>query len=109
MLIETKGLAKDAKPGEDGGLGSGVVVNLDGDILTSLHVVADATEIQLTFADGTQSSAEIVASQPENDIAVLRATATARGLVPAILGDPSRVRQGSEAYAWATRSASAAR
>lgn len=99
VLIETKGVVKNTKPGEDGGLGSGVIVNLDGDILTSLHVVADATEIELTFADGTKSSAEVVATQPENDIAVLRATQPPANLVPAILGDPGSVRQGSEAYA----------
>ena len=99
VLIETKGVVKNTKPGEDGGLGSGVIVNLDGDILTSLHVVADATEIELTFADGTKSGAEMVASQPENDIAVLRATQPPANLVPAILGDPASVRQGSEAYA----------
>ena len=99
VLIETKGPAKAGKPDEDGGLGSGVVVTLDGDILTSLHVVADATEIKLTFADGTQSGGEIVARQPENDIAVVRATEPVANLVPAVLGNPAAVRQGSEAYA----------
>jgi S1-C subfamily serine protease len=99
VLIETKGPVKDGKPAEDGGLGSGVVVNIDGDILTSLHVVADATAIELTFADGSRSSADVVGRQPENDIAVLRATQPPADLVPAILGDPSSVHQGSEAYA----------
>ena len=97
VLIETKAAAKDDKP--EGGLGSGVVVTLDGDILTSLHVVADATEIKLTFADGTQTGGEIVARQPENDIAVVHATEPVANLVPAILGNPAAVRQGSEAYA----------
>ena len=103
VLIETTTAARTggarATPSEDGGLGSGVVVNLDGDILTSLHVVADATEIKLTFADGTKSGAEVVARQPENDIAVLRATRPPANLVPAVLGNPDAVRQGSEAYA----------
>ena len=97
VLIETKTRAKDDKP--EGGLGSGVVVTLDGDILTSLHVVADATEIKLTFADGTQTGGEIIAKQPENDIAVVRATEPVANLVPAVLGNPAAVRQGSEAYA----------
>jgi len=98
VLIETKGPVKDDK-GNGGGLGSGVVVTLDGDILTSLHVVADATEITLTFADGTKRGGEIVARQPENDIAVVRATEPVPGLVPAVLGNPAAVRQGSEAFA----------
>jgi S1-C subfamily serine protease len=97
VLIETKRV--NGKPDSVAGLGSGVVVNLGGDILTSLHVVADATEIELTFADGSRSGAEIVARQPEDDIAVLRATKPPQNLVPAILGDPGSVRQGSEAIA----------
>jgi S1-C subfamily serine protease len=103
VLIQTNtphgGAAPDATPGEDGGLGSGVVVSLEGDILTSLHVIDGATEIKLTFADGTTSGAEVVARQPENDIAVLRATRPPADLVPAVLGNPAAVRQGSEAYA----------
>ena len=62
VLIETTGV-KDAPESEDGeptGLGSGVVVTQDGDILTSLHVVEDATTIDLTFFDGSTSPGEIV-------------------------------------------------
>ena len=99
VLIETKEPAANGEAGPSGGIGSGVIVTFDGAILTSLHVVADATEIGLTFADGTQSGAEIVAEQPENDIAVLRATQPPADLVPATLGDPNAVREGSEAYA----------
>jgi S1-C subfamily serine protease len=97
VLIETKESDASGKPGA--GLGSGVVVNLDGDILTALHVVADATEIELTFADGTHSPGEVVIRQPENDIAVVRATQPPADLVPATLGNPGAVRQGSEAFA----------
>ncbi len=99
VLIETEGPDVGADEERDDGLGSGVVVNLDGDILTSLHVIADASRIQLTFADGTKSSGQIVASEPQNDIAVVRAERPPPNLVPATLGDPRSVRQGSEAYA----------
>jgi S1-C subfamily serine protease len=99
VLIQTKLPDKPGTPGSDGGLGSGVVVNFAGDILTSLHVVADATEIELTFADGTKSSADVVVRQPAHDIAVIRATQPPANLVPATLGNPAAVRQGSEAYA----------
>ena len=99
VLIETKIADGNGKPARNSGLGSGVVVNMDGDILTSLHVVVDATEIALTFADGSTSSAEIVVRQPENDIAVVRATRPPPNLVPATLGNPGAVREGSEAYA----------
>ncbi len=79
-------------------LGSGVVIDDQGDILTSLHVVADAAEIQITFADGTQSGAQVIASQPENDIAVLQADDPPALIVPAILGNPNALQVGDEAY-----------
>ena len=75
VLIETKQPKPKGATGSDNGLGSGVVVTTAGDILTSLHVVADATEINVTFADGTRSSAQVTAREPEHDIAVIRATA----------------------------------
>jgi S1-C subfamily serine protease len=80
-------------------LGSGVIINDRGDILTSLHVVANASEIQLIFADGTQSTAEISVAQPENDIAVLSASLLPQIVVPAVLGNPNAMRIGDEAFA----------
>jgi S1-C subfamily serine protease len=96
VLIETEG-----EPGlgaAGGGLGTGVVVDDKGDILTSLHVVADAVGIHLTFADGSRSDATIVGQRPEDDIAVLRANNPPANLVPATLGSPGSVRVGSEAF-----------
>lgn len=97
VLIQTEAPADndDARYG----LGSGVVISGLGDILTSLHVVAGASEIRLTFADGTQSDAQIVAEQPENDIAVVRALQLPAQLWPAILGNPNASRVGDEAFA----------
>jgi S1-C subfamily serine protease len=100
VLIETSGGdGEDAAENEHDGLGSGVVVNLAGDILTSLHVVDGATSIDLTFADGSKSPGVVAATQPENDIAVISATRPPAKIVPATLGNPGAVRQGSEAYA----------
>jgi S1-C subfamily serine protease len=82
----------------DGSMGSGVVVDASGDILTCLHVVANATSIEVTFADGTKSPATIQATQPANDIAVLRATQPPATIVPAVLGNPRSMQVGSEAY-----------
>jgi S1-C subfamily serine protease len=96
-------LVQTEAPDEDGevknGLGSGVVITDRGDILTSLHVVANASDIQLFFADGTQSSAQVTATQPENDIAVLSASQPPELLIPAILGNPNAMRVGDEAFA----------
>src|SRR5215204_3292788 len=100
VLIQTEGdTDPDTTDGDEDGLGSGVVVSLAGDILTSLHVVDGATAIELTFADGSTSPGEIVGEQPEDDIAVLRAMEPPATVVPATLGNPGAVQQGSEAYA----------
>jgi len=87
-----------AKGPDESGLGSGVVVSAAGDILTSLHVVADATTIKLTFADGSESPGEVVNRQPDQDIAVVRPSQPPATLVPAVLGDPRTVQVGSEAF-----------
>jgi S1-C subfamily serine protease len=97
VLIQSR--ASRSNPYDEGGLGTGVIVSDRGDILTSLHVVSDAQDIQLTFADGTQSRGQIVAAQPENDIAVLRAIQLPEQIVAATLGNPNSMRIGDEAYA----------
>jgi S1-C subfamily serine protease len=96
VLIETE---RDGDGGEmDIGLGSGTVINQNGDILTSLHVVDKATKISLTFADGTKAEGKIVTSQPEIDIAMLSSSALPQILVPATIGNPGAMRVGDEAY-----------
>jgi S1-C subfamily serine protease len=97
VLIQSHG--KDSEGEDQDGLGSGVVINDQGDILTSLHVVAGASAIEVFFADGTESSAEVLAAQPEKDIAVLRATQPPPMLFPATLGNPNAMRIGDEAFA----------
>ena len=99
VLIETKAPKASGATGSGDGLGSGVVVDAAGDILTALHVVAGATDVKLTFADGSQSAAQVVTREPENDIAVVRATQLPANLTPATLGNPASARQGSEVFA----------
>ena len=74
----------------DANVGSGVIIDDAGDILTSLHVVSGDGTIQVTFADGTQSSAQIVGAQPENDIAVLQRRPTAGADCPRHAGQSQR-------------------
>jgi serine protease DegQ len=54
------------------GLGSGVIVSPEGYLLTNHHVVADATDIEVQLTDGRQTSAKLVGSDIETDIAVLK-------------------------------------
>jgi S1-C subfamily serine protease len=97
VLVQTQATDADGEVGR--GLGSGVVINDKGDILTSLHVVTQTTEIQVAFADGTQSSAQVITTQPDHDIAVLRASQPPAQLVPATLGNPNAMRVGDDVYA----------
>jgi S1-C subfamily serine protease len=81
------------------GLGSGVIIDDAGDILTALHVVANAVAIQVTFADGTQSSAQVTVTTPANDMAVVKADQLPAQVVPATLGNPRSMQVGDEVYA----------
>jgi len=55
------------------GVGTGVVIIDNGTILTNLHVIHGAKRIRVTFMDGTESDAVVISTQPQNDLAVLRA------------------------------------
>ena len=83
---------------EGSGIASGVIVNQNGDILTSLHVVATTDNLQVTFADGTLSSAQVIGAQAENDIAVLQADTLPEEIVPATLANPYAMRIGDDAF-----------
>jgi S1-C subfamily serine protease len=97
VLIQTH----TQQPGEgDGvGVGSGVVVNQNGDILTALHIISGTDEIEVSFADGTQTSATMIATDPDNDIAVLHPGQPPDLIVPAVLGNPGAMRIGDETFA----------
>lgn len=97
-LVEIETDGTDAGGAAVHGLGSGVVVNANGEILTALHVVADATTIHLTFIDGSTSTATVTSTQPENDIAVLQPATLPAAATPATLGNPGSAQVGTDAY-----------
>ncbi|MHC4990501.1 MAG: S1C family serine protease [Planctomycetota bacterium] len=79
-----------------GGLGSGVLVSSDGDIMTAAHVVQVADEIAVIFADGTEMEARVVASEPPADVALVRLTEPPPAwAVVAPIGDSDAARVGS--------------
>jgi S1-C subfamily serine protease len=74
-----------------GELGSGVIIDSQGDILTALHVVRGASTIEVSFADGSTSAATVASSDPSHDIAVLTASTLPANVVPAVLGNAPQI------------------
>ena len=54
------------------GLGSGVIVSPDGYVLTNNHVVEAADDIEVTLTDGRKSKAQVIGTDPETDLAILK-------------------------------------
>lgn len=79
------------------GLGSGVIVNTDGHILTNHHVVDGAEEIDVDLVDQRTFRAKLVGSDAPSDLAVLKIDASGLSVLP--LGDSDRVRVGDIALA----------
>ncbi|WP_280187405.1 S1C family serine protease [Delftia sp. PS-11] len=57
---------------EQAGLGSGVIISTDGYILTNNHVVEGADDIEVTLTDSRQAKAQVIGTDPETDLAVLK-------------------------------------
>jgi S1-C subfamily serine protease len=72
-------------------LGSGIIIDTQGDILTALHVVQGASRINVTFFDGVTSTASITSSDPTHDIAVLSSQRLPPVVAPAVLGSSPQV------------------
>jgi S1-C subfamily serine protease len=106
-VVRVVGLLDEKDTGEDNAeqramersLGTGVVIVDNGTILTNLHVVTGAHKVKVTFADGTESDAQVVAAQPENDLAVLRASNLPDDLEAATMRSTSDLRPGDHVIA----------
>jgi len=74
------------------GQGSGFIISSDGYILTNNHVVGDADRVKVRLSDGREMEAEIVGTDPQTEVALLKVEA--RGLPALKLGDSDRIRVG---------------
>ena len=81
---------------EDGstGVGSGIVFNKMGHIVTNAHVVDDANRTEVTFLDGRSYRAEIVGVDVHTDLAVVRVDADPNLLTPLLIGDSGNLKVG---------------
>src|SRR6185312_4798516 len=73
------------------GSGTGMIANANGTVLTAAHVVAGATSITVSYADGSKSAARVASSDTRQDIATLTPARLPETVVPAVLGGGAQV------------------
>ena len=73
-------------------LGSGIIINPNGYILTNNHVIKDAIEIRVQLQDGREALASVVGTDPETDLAALKINLDKLENIP--IGDPSQAMVG---------------
>jgi len=95
VRITTGGTGNSAFQDQQQGLGSGIVLDKDGHILTNYHVVRGFDTVTVGFEDGSSAQADVVGKDPGNDVALIKTDASADLLKPAKLGDSSAVKVGS--------------
>ncbi len=81
------------------GQGSGFVIDRQGHIVTNQHVVADAEEIEVDFPSGTRAWAEVLGTDLDSDLAVLKVDVPTDKLFPLPLGDSDQVQVGETVIA----------
>jgi len=81
------------------GQGSGFVYSTEGHIITNNHVVEGATRVEVTFFDGTQLPAEIIGTDPDSDLAVIKVDAPPESLSAVVWGDSDSIQVGQRAVA----------
>ena len=82
------------------GFGSGFLIDSEGHIVTNNHVIQGADRVRISFQDGTSAEAEILGTNPANDLALLKVNSEAVAHIkPLTLGDSSQARPGQLAIA----------
>ncbi len=84
---------------QGGAIGSGVIIDKRGYIVTNNHVVNGAQSMDITLYDGTKLPAQLVGTDPADDLAVVKITPPSKGLTVATLGDSSKLQIGQEVLA----------
>lgn len=85
--------------GSGKGLGTGVLIDDQGSIVTNAHVVDGAANVTVTLHDGTRLPAELIGSDPQSDIALLHVTLQKGRHTPAQLGDSDKLEVGQKVLA----------
>ncbi len=82
------------EPGPSHGVGSGFIIDTNGDIVTNRHVVQGATKVTVTMNDGKEFPAHVVGKDAQTDVAVVRLDHAPANLVVARLGDSDKLEVG---------------
>jgi S1-C subfamily serine protease len=80
-------------------LGSGVIIDPRGYLVTNNHVVSGATSIQVVLSNGTREPAQLIGTDPADDLAVLKIAVPSAGLSIATLGNSAQLQVGQEVLA----------
>ncbi len=89
----------DVQAGRQSGLGAGVIVSRQGEILTNAHVVAGARAVQVKLADGTTLPAQVEGVLQQDDLAIVKANIPQDKLTVVTLGDSSQLKVGQQVIA----------
>lgn len=81
------------------GLGSGFVIDKDGHIITNYHVVEGVSEVEVDFPSGYKTRGEVIGTDTDSDLAVVKVSAPPEQLHPLPLGDSSQIRVGEAVVA----------
>src|SRR6266568_436576 len=84
---------------QGGAIGSGVVIDGRGYIITNNHVVSGQQSMNVTLYDGTNVPAQLVGTDPTDDLAVVKITPPSKGLTVVTLGDSSKLQVGEDVLA----------
>ncbi len=84
---------------QEGGTGSGSIIDRRGYVLTNYHVVEDAYKLFINFYDGSQFEGEVIGKDPENDLAVLKFDPEGKELVTIPFGESGKLRVGQKVLA----------
>ncbi|HEY6477822.1 MAG TPA: trypsin-like peptidase domain-containing protein, partial [Polyangia bacterium] len=79
------------QPGPQHGVGSGFIIDTNGDIVTNRHVVQGATKVTVTMNDEKEYAAHVVGKDAQTDVAVVRLDHPPSNLVVARLGDSDKL------------------
>jgi S1-C subfamily serine protease len=102
VIVRTSG--RDVPPTSGGrpvsvaGLGSGVLIDTTGRVVTAAHVVQTADAVSVEFAGNLLVNARIIASDAAADVALLQVERVPPGIVPARVGDSDKVEVGEQVF-----------